>query len=158
MITTLGKRGHRDYEVKLLRNARSDPRDGDDLRVVYSDEFVRLCSVYNESNRMVGYRFRFRGSRVRADMPPFHESPFSVAVFYRRHSGEYEGRKFKVVYVDSYVRLLKFGREHPDYMFLVMCPPQEFRAGDKRFSTIANTHPIEEETMDIDLVIGDDNG
>lgn len=154
MITTLARGKGRVYEVKLLRNSVSAPRYGDIFRTVYSDHYVRLASVFNDSDRLVGYRFEFRGSRTDQNIPPVHETPFSVGVFYRNHDGKYIGREFIMVYSDKHVRILKFGDRKPDYAFLTLCPPQQFRAGDKRFSTIANVHPIEEETLDVDMVIG----
>ena len=146
------------HEVKLLRSASSSPRHGDVLRTVYSDSYVRLASIFNDNDRLVGYRFEFRGSDTDKSSPPVHSTPFSVCVFYRDHKGEYTGRPFTMVYCDNHVRVLKFGDDRPDYAFLTLCPPQEFRAGDKRFSTIANTHPIEEEMVNVEMVIGGYDG
>lgn len=152
MITVLQKKSHRLYEVKLLRNARSSSRKGDGSHNVYLDQYVRI-DEFTETGRKkpVGYHFQFRGHKTLENNPPYTSGDFWVAVFYRKPNPEYLGREFNIAFNNPYIRLLKYGKENPDYVFLILCPHRHIRVGDKRFSTIASPHTIEKEQVEIDL-------
>lgn len=157
MITTLAKKSLRQYEVKLLRNIRSKPRDGSVVKIAYQDSYLLLRKIFNDSDRPVGYEFNFRGSKNNPSLPPVLEGSFYINVYYRKHNKRYEGRDFSVVYDDGYVRIIKFGDDNPDYAFLILCPIPKDRVGDKRFSTVPDVHSIEKEELDIEVVIGEDD-
>lgn len=154
MVTALkAGRQPKTYVVNILRHKHAPPREGTSQAMLYGDGLVQLKVLFNGNNNPVQYIIRYKGN------PPARNTTFWATIFYRVHDGQYHARAYTIVYQDIYVRLLKFGKTNPDYIFVTLSPTQEDRAGDKRFSTIADTHVIERDDGPVNVITGaEDDG
>lgn len=143
MITRMEHREDGVHRVLVLRHISGKLRQYAGKKVLYADRFVRLDALVNVNGRPVAYVFRHRQHPTRK-IPKF-VGDWAVGVSFRLPGTPYATRDYKVVFADLYARLIRFGDDHYDYIFVSLAPPKDHRLGDKRFSTIADVHPIEKD-------------
>jgi len=139
---------HEDHNVRiaLQRNGRTLLDEQESLReeCAYSDEYVRVTLLIHPTrDRIIGYRVRFR-KRSHPLPASFTSGTWWCAAFYRHPGRHYpKGRRFRTVYEDDVLIILKYGKRFSDYVIVGRNPPPNERKSDVRFSTIPDVHPIE---------------
>jgi hypothetical protein len=130
------------HRVLVLRHISGKLRQYAKKKRLYSDKYVRLDALVNTNGRPVAYIFRHY--QPRRKIPKF-VGDWAVVISFRRPHMQYQTREYTVIFADAYTRLIRFGKEHSDYVFVSLAPPKDNRMGDKRFSTIADVHPVEKD-------------
>jgi len=151
MTTDFTKTGPREFRVYVLKSSKAPRREPEEYgalkKSLYRDGRVTLY-VWLHDGKPIMYSLE-----VSREPTASVDGPISAAIFFRKHSKEYKRRKMSVMFRDEYVRLLRFGKSNFDYVFCCSKPRSNLRLGDRRFSTIANIHPMEKEVTRVNVTI-----
>lgn len=149
MSVTLFKRVDDTVVITIQQSRKIIVGDQQESSIAYRDGFVNLkIRTIDERNLVIAYQLKWKPLTNGSDIVL---QDWWCAIVYRpKHpNGETiyypEGRPFKVVYEDDWIRLFRYGeaQEKPDYLLVGLHPPLDQRHGDVRFSTAPVAHQIE---------------